>query len=74
MGAYLTKDNSGLVQLWNNEPELVNGCWQAWIIKGVNNEVGIDVTGNDYFRNVFTHYERPACLNIMVMYEPILKT
>lgn len=51
--AFLTKDDSGLIQLWQNYPNKVNGIWQAWIEKGVNNEIGLDVTGCDCFRELF---------------------
>lgn len=63
--AYLTIDKSGLVQLWNNQPELANDIWLAWIDKSnYKNEIGIDVTSNDYFRNLFTADEVPCCISI----------
>ena len=71
---YLTKDVSNLIQLWNNKPELINGCWQAWNNReNCDNEIGIDVTNNDYFRNLFTRYEEPICLDIMLQYKPIFE-
>lgn len=51
--AFLTKDDSGLIQLWQNYPNKVEGIWQAWIEKGVNNEIGLDVTECDCFRELF---------------------
>lgn len=69
--AYLTKDVSCLIQLWNNKPELVNGCWQAWNNQEeYDNEIGIDVTNNDYFRNLFTPWGEPICLDITLQYKP----
>lgn len=51
--AFLTKDDSGLIQLWQNYPIKVNGIWQAWIERGVSNEIGLDVTECDCFRELF---------------------
>ena len=45
--SYITKDQSGLVQLWNNKPiyNKHSRIWFAW--NGPNkNEIGIDVTNN----------------------------
>lgn len=62
---YLTKDNTGLVQLWNNKPELANGIWVAWINKkSGKNEIGIDITNNNYFKNLFSRYKTPYCVVI----------
>lgn len=51
--AYITKAKDGLVQLWNNKPSYNEtfDIWIGWIIEGEENEVGIDITGNDTFRN-----------------------
>ena len=68
--AYLTKDNTGLVQLWNNKPELANDIWIAWIDKeNYKNEIGIDVTNNNYFRNLFSIHKTPCCLDIEIKYK-----
>ena len=71
--AYLTKDTTGLVQLWNNKPEYNKKmeCFQAWLPgkEGYHNEVGIDVTGNDYFRNLFEQQERPCVVDIVLRYK-----
>ena len=65
---YLTKDKSGLVQLWNNKPELANDIWLAWIDKSEGkNEVAIDVTSNDYLRSLFNDDEIPACYKLNVV-------
>lgn len=66
--AYLTKDKSGLIQLWNNKPELSKdkSMWLAWVDKANSkNEIGIDVTSNNYFRNLFTRHKIPCCLSII---------
>lgn len=65
--AYLTKDPSGLVQLWNNKPEFnkSSGFYFAWINRKENkNEIGIDVTENKYFRELFDRYKTPCCVQI----------
>lgn len=66
MEAYITKDKSGLVQLWNNKPEFNKhtGCWQSWIIKGISNEVGIDITNNDLFREKITFDISPKKISL----------
>lgn len=68
--AYLTKDNAGLVQLWNNKPEFANDMWFAWINKkSYKNEIGVDVTNNNYFRNLFSIHKTPCCVEIEVKYK-----
>ena len=70
--AYLTKDKSGLIQLWNNKPELSKNkdVWLAWVDRdNGKNEVGIDVTSNDYFRHLFDIYKAPCCVNIELKYK-----
>ncbi len=65
MKAYITKDKTGLVQLWNNKPNynhIVN-MWIGWIEKGRINEVPIDITANDYFRNNITFETSPKEIN-----------
>ena len=64
--AYLTIDKFGVVQLWNHKPEYNKKmkCWQAWIKKGYFNEVAIDITANDYFRNNITFEESPKEIKI----------
>lgn len=72
--AYLTKDKSGLIQLWNNKPELTKNksSWLAWIDKNnYKNEIGIDVTSNNYFRELFDRYKVPCCLDIELKYKLI---
>lgn len=72
--AYLSKDNSGLVQLWSNKPEYNKyaEAWQAWIDHENNkNEVGIDVTNNRYFRHLFDIYDTPTCLDITLKVKEI---
>lgn len=64
--AYLTKDMSGLIQLWNNKPELCNDIWCAWIDKTMSkNEIGIDVTCNEYFNSLFGNIPAPICISIL---------
>ena len=64
MKAYITKDKFGLVQLWNNKPEYNNemGCWQAWIKEGYYNEIAIDVTANNLFREMVTFESSPKSI------------
>ena len=72
--AYLTKDGSGLVQLWNNKPELSKNkdIWIAWIDKkACKNEVAVDVTANDYFRHLFDIHVSPCCIDIQLKYKLI---
>ena len=72
--AYLTKDKSGLIQLWNNKPELTKNksSWLAWIDKNsYKNEIGIDVTSNNYFRALFDIHKSPCCLDIELKYKLI---
>lgn len=72
--AYLTKDKQGLIQLWNNKPQLSKdrSTWLAWINHNDNkNEIGIDVTSNNYFRNLFTIYKSPCCVSIELKYKLI---
>ncbi len=72
--AYLTKDPSGLVQLWNNKPEFnkSSGFYFAWINRKENkNEIGIDVTENKYFRELFDRYEIPCCVQIELKYKTV---
>ena len=61
MKAYITKDKYGLVQLWNNKPEFnkIMNCWAAWIIPGRQNEVAVDITANNCFRNNITFETSP---------------
>ena len=72
--SYLTKDPSGLVQLWNNKPEYhkESGFYFAWINRKENkNEIGIDVTENKYFRELLDIYETPCCVQIELKYKPV---
>lgn len=66
MKAYITKDKYNLVQLWNNKPEYNNEmeCWQAWIKKGYYNEVGVDVTANNLFRESVTFENSPKTIEL----------
>ena len=72
--AYLSKDKYGLVQLWNNKPELSKNkdIWIAWIDRKNNkNEVAVDVTANDYFRHLFDIHVPPCCVNIELKYKVV---
>lgn len=62
--AYITKAKDGLVQLWNNKPKYNSKAdlWFAWIVKGEENEVGIDITANNYFRNKVSFENSPMKL------------
>lgn len=71
MYAYLTKDPSGLVQLWNNKPiwyepeghpEL--GYFYAWKQgkKGTDNEIGIDISDNNYLSSLVTPETSPVLI------------
>lgn len=67
MTAYLTKNITGTVFLWNNKPEYNKYlesyiAWEAGY-EGERNEVGIDVTANEYFRNIFPT-EPPCAIKI----------
>lgn len=57
---YLSKDEFGLIQLWNNKPKYTwkGHFFYAWMPGKEDecNEVAIDVTGNDELRNIFTGY------------------
>lgn len=66
MKAYITKDKFGLVQLWNNKPEYNNAmrCWQAWIKEGYYNEIGIDITANNLFRESVTFENSPRIIEL----------
>jgi hypothetical protein len=57
---YLSKNEFGLIQLWNNKPKY---SWKghffyAWLPgkEGECNEVAIDVTANNELRDIFTGY------------------
>lgn len=67
--AYITKDTTGLVQLWNNKPEYnhVMNCFQAWIKRGYYNEVAVDITANNYFNDMFKNedIDLPCCYEIL---------
>ena len=72
--AYLTKDKSGLIQLWNNKPELSKNkdIWVAWVDKkNYKNEVAVDVTANDYFRHLFDMHVSPCCVDIELKYKVV---
>ena len=72
--AYLTKDKCGLIQLWNNKPELSKNkdIWVAWINKNnYKNEVAVDVTANDYFRHLFDMHVPPCCVDIELKYKVV---
>ena len=64
--AYLTKDKHGLVQLWNNKPKFneVMDCWIAWITEGYHNEVAVDITANDTFRENITFDASPKQIEL----------
>ena len=66
MKAYLTKDKQGIVQLWNNNPEYnhVMKCWQGWIKRGFYNEIPIDVTSNNLFRESVTFENSPKIIEL----------
>lgn len=74
MTAYLTKNKNGIVFLWNNKPEYNKylESYMAWQSghEGEWNEVGIDVTANEYFRNIFTT-EPPCAIKIELNIENI---
>ena len=66
--AYLTKDSTGLIQLWNNKPMYNKeaGWFYAWLPGkvGIHNEIAVDVTNNDYFRDLFITETAPSCAEI----------
>lgn len=74
--AYLTKDRSGLTQLWNNKPEYneKKWCFQAWLPgkEGYHNEVAIDVTSNEYFYHLFDGLKLPSMIEITIYFNRIL--
>lgn len=74
MTAYLTKNKDGIVFLWNNKPEYnkYGEFYMAWEAghEGEWNEVGIDVTANEYFRNIFPT-EPPCAVKIELNIENI---
>lgn len=67
--AYITKDTTGLVQLWNNKPEYnyIMNCFQAWTEHGYYNEVAVDITANKYFNDMFKNegVDLPYCFEIL---------
>lgn len=69
--AYLTKDKTGLVQLWNNKPEwsIEGECFYARKVPNEVNEIGIDVTENKYFRELFLLEEEPCIAEIFIKYD-----
>lgn len=64
--AYLTKDKQGLVQLWNNKPEWneFGQCFIGWIKKGEWNEVAVDITANEYFRELVIFETSPKLIKL----------
>lgn len=48
-GFYITKDSSNLVQIWNLKPKKIRVNQNNFIF-GRNNEIGIDVSNNNFFR------------------------
>ena len=77
MTAYLTKNTNGTVFLWNNRPEYNKflESYMAWESgkEGEWNEIGIDVTANEYFRNIFPT-EPPCAIKIELNIENIETT
>ena len=65
---YVTKDPSGLIQLWNSKPKFNFDAkiYQGWLVQGEQNEVAIDVTANRTFRNLFNEYGAPCCLEVFL--------
>ena len=49
-GFYITKDSSNLVQIWNLKPKKIRVNQNDFIF-GRENEIGIDVSNNNFFRN-----------------------
>lgn len=61
MEAWITKDSTGLVQLWNNKPEYNEDAdlWYAWEDRAnYINECAIDVTENKFLNNIVKILER----------------
>jgi len=50
-GFYITKDSSNLVQIWNRKPKKIRVKNQKDFIFGREDEIGIDVSNNNFFRN-----------------------
>lgn len=40
------------------------GCWQAWLKEGYYNEVGVDVTANNLFRESVTFENSPKIIQL----------
>jgi hypothetical protein len=49
-GFYITKDSSNLVQIWNCKPKKIRVNQNDFIF-GRTDEIGIDVSNNNFFRN-----------------------
>ena len=66
--AYLTKDKSNLIQLWNNKPSynFSHGIFYAWKKgkEGIDNEIAIDVSNNEKLSNLFIFLTPPRCLKL----------
>lgn len=64
--AYLTKDKSNLIQLWNNKPsyDFSHGIFYAWKKgkEGIDNEVAIDVTNNERLSSLLQFNTPPVCI------------
>lgn len=66
--AYVTKDKSNLIQLWNNKPSYSssNGIFYAWKqgLEGIDNEISIDVSNNKSFVELVLRFDAPIRLQI----------
>jgi hypothetical protein len=49
-GFYITKDSSNLVQIWNYKPRKIKVSQYDFIF-GREDEIGIDVSNNNFFRS-----------------------
>lgn len=63
---YVTKNELGVIQLWNNQPEYswdMHGFY-AWLPGqfGIKNEVPIDVSGNEELSSMFPSWRQVPCI------------
>lgn len=73
--AYISKNPDGVIFLWNNKPfyNYYGSTYMAWLPNhiGQTNEIPIDVTSNDDFRNLFVNKLPPCCMEINILCKEI---
>ena len=73
--AYISKNPDGVIFLWNNKPHYntYGTTYMAWLPNriGEANEVPIDVTSIDNFRNLFINKVPPCCMELKIICKEI---